>query len=384
MKIKLIILGSTGSIGKSTLQVVKKYSSKIEIICLSANKNIKLILEQSKKFKVKNLIIHNNKNYLKLKNKKLKKINIYNNIDQYIKKNKKVVDNVIIGISGFDGLEPTLKIIPYTKTISSANKESILCGWELINDKLKNFNTNFIPLDSEHFSIYNLIKLNEKISKIYLTASGGPFLYKSNSMIKNVKAKDAIKHPNWKMGKKISIDSATMMNKLFEIIEAIKIFNIPKKKFEIIVHPQSYIHAIVDFANGYSKFLAHDTNMQIPIFNSIFSKNNETFFNKTNLNLKVINKLSFLKPNISKYPFLKLFKKIKSKNSYFEIILLTINDYLVDLYLNNKIRYKQFQYILLNIINDPYFKKFYNKSPKKYHDLQNMINIVNSYLKRNL
>ena len=182
-------------------------------------------------------------------------------------------------------------------------------------------------------------------------------------MIKNVKAKDAIKHPNWKMGKKISIDSATMMNKLFEIIEAIKIFNIPKK-FEIIVHPQSYIHAIVDFANGYSKFLAHDTNMQIPIFNSIFSKNNETFFNKTNLNLKVINKLSFLKPNISKYPFLKLFKKIKSKNSYFEIILLTINDYLVDLYLNNKIRYKQFQYILLNIINDPYFKNFTIKALK--------------------
>ena len=384
MKKKIAILGSTGSIGKTLLDIIKKNQNNFEIILLTANKDHKKLFEQSKKFKVKNLIIHNNKNYLKLKNKKLKKINIYNNIDQYIKKNKKVVDNVIIGISGFDGLEPTLKIIPYTKTISSANKESILCGWELINNKLKNFNTNFIPLDSEHFSIYNLIKSKEKISKIYLTASGGPFLYKSNSMIKNVKAKDAIKHPNWKMGKKISIDSATMMNKLFEIIEAIKIFNIPKKKFEIIVHPQSYIHAIVDFANGYSKFLAHDTNMQIPIFNSIFSKNNETFFNKTNLNLKVINKLSFLKPNISKYPFLKLFKKIKSKNSYFEIILLTINDYLVDLYLNNKIRYKQFQYILLNIINDPYFKKFYNKSPKKYHDLQNMINIVNSYLKRNL
>ncbi len=384
MKIKIIILGSTGSIGKSTLKVAEKFPSEIEIICLSTNKNISLLLRQSKKFKVKNLIINNKKIFDEIKKKKYKKINIFNSVDEYINKYKTKVDNVIVGVSGFDGLEPTLKLIPYAKTVSSANKESILCGWELINKELKKNKTNFIPLDSEHFSIWNLINSKEKIAKIYLTASGGPFLNKKNSAIKNIMPKDALKHPNWKMGKKISIDSATMMNKIFEIIEAIKIFNIPRNKFEIIIHPESYIHAIIDFKKGYTKFLAHKTDMQIPIFNSIFNNKNQNFYMNTKLNINKINNINFLKPDIEKYPFLKLYSKIKNNNSYFEIILLTINDYLVELYLQNKIRYKQFQYKLIKLINDQYFKKYYNKSPNNFNDLKNMKKKVNVYIKNNI
>ena len=145
-------------------------------------------------------------------------------------------------ITGFNGLQPTIEIIKYTKLIAIANKESIICGWNLIQAELKKNKTKFIPVDSEHFSIWSLIKIiiNE-IDKIFITASGGPFLNKKEKNLKNIKPKHAIKHPKWKMGKKISIDSATMVNKLFELIEANKIFNINIKKIKILSHPNSYV-----------------------------------------------------------------------------------------------------------------------------------------------
>ena len=156
-------------------------------------------------------------------------------------------------ISGIEGLRPTINIIKKTKRIAIANKESLICGWGLIQKELKKYKTEFIPVDSEHFSIWSVIKDYQKsdIEKIILTASGGPFLNKK--IKKNVSLKDAINHPNWSMGKKISIDSATMMNKIFEIIEAKKIFDIELNKFEILIHPKSYIHAIVKLKNWINK-----------------------------------------------------------------------------------------------------------------------------------
>ena len=163
-------------------------------------------------------------------------------------------------------------IIKYSKKIAIANKEAIICGWNLINKELKKNKTKFIPVDSEHFSIWSLVKdYNYKfIDKIYITASGGPFLKWPVSKIKKVSPEKALKHPNWSMGKKISIDSATMMNKVFEVIETQRIFNLEKSKIKILIHDKSYIHAIVQFKNGLKKILAHDTDMKIPIFNSIY------------------------------------------------------------------------------------------------------------------
>ena len=145
-------------------------------------------------------------------------------------------------ISGFQGLKPTLDIIKFTKTIAIANKESIICGWNLIKKDLKKYKTYFIPVDSEHFSIWSLLDNNKKnnFEKIYITASGGPFRKLSLKKFKNISIKDALKHPNWSMGKKITIDSATMMNKVFEIIEAKKIFDLNYKQLEILTHPKSY------------------------------------------------------------------------------------------------------------------------------------------------
>ena len=201
---KIIILGSTGSIGTSALNCLKN-SNDYKVELLSTNKNVKKILDQAILFNVKNVIIEDKDSFIKFR-EKFKRHNIFLhhgliNINKIIKKK---VNYCINSISGLSGLEPTLKVIPLTKNILIANKESIICGWDLIFNQLKKYKTNFIPLDSEHFSIWNLIK-NEnhnEIQRIVLTASGGPFLNMSSKKLANIKPKFALKHPNWKMGKK--------------------------------------------------------------------------------------------------------------------------------------------------------------------------------------
>ena len=385
-KKKILLLGSTGSIGRSSLNIIRNYKSKIEIVALSANKNIKLIIKQSKEFKVKNLIINDFESYKKILNSGLnKKIKIFNDISAFLKINKKKIDITIIGISGFDGLDPTLKVIPFTKNLSSANKESIICGWKFIQNKLNKYKTNFIPLDSEHFSIWSLIKNSNHnmISKIYLTASGGPFLNKSKSKISNAEISDVIKHPNWNMGHKISVDSATLMNKIFELIEASKIFNFPINKFDIVIHPKSYVHALVNFKNGLSKVLIHDTKMEIPIFNAIFYKTSETYKKNKDINFKNLNGVNFIKPSISVFPLLQLIKKLKMSDSYYEIILVTVNDYFVRKFLNGNINFKKMQIKLIKKLKDPYLLKYYNKHPKKINDIYMIVNKVKKYLHEN-
>ena len=383
MKKKILLLGSTGSIGKSSLNIIRNYKSKLEIVALSTNKNIKLIIKQSKEFGVKNLIINDFQSYKKILNYGLnKKIRIFNNISDFLKINKIKFDITIVGISGFDGLDPTLKVIPHSKNLSSANKESIICGWKFINNKLKKFKTNFIPLDSEHFSIWSLIKKSDHkmISKIYLTASGGPFFNKPKSKISNAKISDVIKHPNWNMGHKISVDSATLMNKLFELIEASKIFNLPINKFDIVIHPKSYVHALVNFKNGLSKILIHETKMEIPIFNSIFDKTSVIYKKNKDINFQNLNGENFIKPSNSVFPLLKVIKYYKKNDSYFEIILVTVNDYFVKKFLNGQINFQKMQIKLLNKLKDPYLSKYYKKFPKKINDIFKMVYKVNAYL----
>ena len=383
MRKKILLLGSTGSIGRSSLNIIRNYKSKLEIVALSTNKNTRLIIKQAIEFKVKNLIINDFESYKKILNYGLnKKIRIFKNISDFLKVYKKKFDVTIVGISGFDGLDPTLKVIPYSKNLSSANKESIICGWKFINSKLKKYKSNFIPLDSEHFSIWSLIKNtnHEMISKIYLTASGGPFLNKSKSKISNARISDVIKHPNWNMGHKISVDSATLMNKLFELIEASKIFNLPINKFDIVIHPKSYVHALVNFKNGLSKILIHDTQMEIPIFNSIFYKTLETYKKNKDINFENLNGENFIKPSVSNFPLLKLIKEYKRNDSYFEVILVIVNDYFVKKFLNGNINFQKMQIKLLKKLKDPYLSKYYNKYPKKINDIYMIVNKVKKYL----
>ena len=385
IKKKILILGSTGSIGKSTLNVLRRHKSKFKILCLSSNKNYKKLYKQSQLFNVKNLIINDSESYLKAKEFfNNKKINIFNNLSDYLKKNKNKFDLVIIGISGLDGLLPTINVIPFTKTLASANKESIICGWKFIKKNLKKYNTNFIPIDSEHFSVWTLINKDKKlISKIYLTASGGPFLNTSVNKLKNTKMQKVISHPNWSMGKKISTDSASMMNKVFEVIEASKIFDVDIDKIKIIVHPKSIIHALVVFKNGLVKVLIHDASMEIPIFNIIFNNRKINFYKKTNINFQNLNGINFVEPDKIKFPYINILRKKRTLDTYFEVILVTINDELVKLFLQNKISFVEMQKLLLKLINSNIFTKYYKEYPKNINDIYIMSDKVKKYLYEN-
>ena len=377
---KISIFGSTGSIGSSLLNIIKKDKKTFDIKLLTANKNYKKLIKQAKFFNVKNIILTNNKSFLIASNiLKKNEIKVFKNFDSLNKifNKKKKIDYTMCAISGFQGLKPTLDIIKYTKTIAIANKESIICGWNLIKKDLKKYKTNFIPVDSEHFSIWSLIDNDKKnnFEKIYITASGGPFRKFPLRKFKNITIKDALKHPNWSMGKKISIDSATMMNKVFEVIEAKKIFNLKYNQLEILVHPKSYLHAIVKFDNGLSKLLVHDTNMRIPIFNSIYN-NSEKKIKSKKINIKILNNLDLKKIDNIRFPVVDIINKLHEKDSLFETIIVSANDKLVSHFLTNKINFIDISNILLKICSLSEFNKFKLIEPKNVDEINNLADYV--------
>ncbi len=377
MKKKVAILGSTGSIGKTLINIIKKDKKNFKIILLSADENYKELLSQARLFKVKNLIITNKNSYKKIKEKKIsEKIKIFNNFESFKKIFKKKIHYTMSSISGIEGLKPTIEIIKYTKNIAIANKEAIICGWNLIEKELKKNKTNFIPVDSEHFSVWYALKSIDKeiIEKIYLTASGGPFLKYPRKKFSTIKMKQAVNHPNWKMGKKISVDSATMMNKVFEIIEAKKIFNIPYKKLSIIIHPKSYVHAILKFKNGLTKMIVHDTNMVIPIFNSLYSLNKT--INSKKLDLKVLNNLNFQNIDLMRFPIIKILSKLPEKPSLFETVIVSINDKLVKLFLANRIKFTDISKKMNIMLELKEFKRFKKLRAKNVDDIMNLNNKV--------
>ena len=386
MSQKIAILGSTGSIGKSLLESLKKDKKKFKIILLSSNKNYKELFKQAEKFNVKNLIIKDKQCYEKIKKKRdYNKFNIYNDYNNFKKIFKNKIDYVMSSISGIEGLEPTMKIIKHTKKIAIANKESIVCAWNLINKELMKNKTQFIPVDSEHFSLWYALRNvhKSKIEKIYLTASGGPLLKTSPSNLKNIKLAQALKHPTWTMGKKISIDSCTMMNKVFEVIEAKHLFGISYKQIKILTHPNSYIHAIVKFKNGLIKIIAHDTTMKIPIFNTVNSDSNGMI--KTDmLNLKKLNNQELKEINFNLFPLVKILNQLPAQLSLYETVLISANDHLVDLFLKNKIKYFQIQKYLLKIIKNKDFIKYKKIKPKNIEDIMFVKNNVSSKIIDNL
>ena len=253
MKKKIVILGSTGSIGRSTLEVIKKDKKNFDVVLLTANNNFTKLIQQAKEFKVKNVLIKNEKFYLKVKNSlKKTKTRVYSGDASINKIISRKIDLTMSAIVGLAGLQPTVDAIKVSKTVALANKETIICGWHLLSKLKKKYKTEILPVDSEHFSIMELTKnvTDDEIEEIIITASGGPFLRVPRNKLNDIKPKQAINHPNWKMGKKISVDSANLMNKVFEVIEAYKLFGFKKKKYRIMIHPQSYVHSIICFKNG--------------------------------------------------------------------------------------------------------------------------------------
>ena len=366
IKKKIAILGSTGSIGKSALQIFQANKNNFDIILLSANSNYKEIKKQLKKFKPKYFIINNQIVYHKiLKKNKFKKTVILNS---FLKISKKVkFDITISAIVGIAGLEPTIQFTRISKKVLLANKESIICGWHLIRNISKKNKTIMVPIDSEHYSIDQLTKnfKNEDIKKIYITASGGPFLRRSLKSFGKISPKEAATHPKWKMGTKISIDSSNLMNKTLELIEAYRLFPFTPNKYEIIIHPQSLVHAIVFFKNGQSTFLYHPTDMKIPIANAIYDNkiNIEKLIKIKNSDLFKIKYLNFEKVDKKRFPIVTLLNNKIYQNSG-PIILNASNEILVDRFIKKKLHYRGIYQSLKRVFKDRDFNKYaIKKSP---------------------
>ena len=384
MKKKIAILGSTGSIGKSCLKIICKDPTNFKVELLTAKKNYKLLLRQAKKFSVKNIIITDEKSYQTAISQNIKNIKIYKNFDHFKKIFPKKIDYVMSSIVGLDGLIPTINIIKYTKMIAIANKETIICAWNLIKKKLKYYNTKFIPVDSEHFSIWYALKKykNSNINKIYLTASGGSLLNIPKSKFNKIKLSEILKHPNWKMGKKITVDSSTMMNKVFEIIEAKKIFNLSYNQLEILIHPKSYIHAIIKFNDGMIKIIAHDTTMEIPIFNSIYADKNK-IIKTSEIDIQKLNNLNFKKIDFKKFPIVSVLNNLPKKDSLFETALVSVNDKLVNQFLRGKIKYNDLNVKMSKILNRLEIKRLKKKLPSTISKVINTHEFINSKINSN-
>jgi len=366
MKKKVVILGSTGSIGTSTLGVIKKNIKKFDVILLTANNNYKKLISQAKEYKAKNVLIYNKTFYnlvkTALKNEKTKVFSYNTPINKII--NTKI-DYTMSAIVGLAGLQPTIDAIKVSKNVALANKETIICAWDILKKIKKKYKTKIIPVDSEHFSIMELTKNSKdsEISELIITASGGPFLNIPDEKLKYIKPHQAIKHPNWKMGKKISVDSATLMNKVFEVIEACKFFDFNYKKYKILVHPQSYVHSIIRFKNGLIKMILYNTDMKIPISN-ILLKDSISSFEQKNIKTKDLNNIKFYKVNVKKFPSIKLINKCLNLGPSVPIIINASNEVLVNLFLNRKIQFLDIVNTVNKIFKHKDFIKYARRRPK--------------------
>ena len=372
MKIKIAILGSTGSIGKSTLEVIKKDKKNFDVILLYANNNYKKLIQQAKEFNVKNVIIKNKTLYLKVKNSlKKTKTKIYSGDISLINIISGKLDYTMSAIVGVAGLQPTVDAIKISKTVAIANKETIICGWEILSKHIKKYKTKIIPVDSEHFSIMELTKdiTDDEIEEVIITASGGPFLNMSKNEMSKVTPSQAINHPNWKMGKKISVDSANLMNKVFEVIEAYKIFQFNKKKYRIMIHPQSYVHSIIRFKNGLIKMILYNADMKIPISNTLYGRKNYVS-NVKKIDTKVLSKMSFQNVNIKHFPSIKLISRCLNSGLLAPTIVNASNEVLVNLFLNNKIGFLDIVETINEIFKDKEFKKYATRNPASVKDIQ--------------
>ena len=349
------IFGSTGMIGSKTLEILKKFFPKIKINILVAKKNYKKLSKQALLYNPRYICLIDNTNYNDLKNLINNKTEIIhsNDLKNLLKETK--TNLTILSIAGYESLNFIESILQNTNNLGIVNKEAIIAAGNLINKLSKKYKTNIYALDSEHFSIQNFFndfsKTSKKnIKKIFLTASGGPFYNKSFSDIKNVSFNKAIKHPKWNMGIKNSVDSASLVNKCLEIIEAHYLFNIDYKKLDIIIHPESLVHSIIEFDDYTTNlnYFYHD--MLIPIYN--FFKNNAfSNYNKPkekNYDFKENLLLNFSQPKLNNYPILKIFNKMNKLEHKNIIKFNSANEYAVKLYSEKKIQFGDIHKIIEN------------------------------------
>jgi 1-deoxy-D-xylulose-5-phosphate reductoisomerase len=339
-KKQIAILGSTGSIGTQALEVIAEHANLFEVEVLTANNNSKLLIEQAIKFKPNTVVITNNDKYKEVDDALFKLgIKVFagqQSLEEVVEGEN--IDVVLTALVGYSGLKPTIRAIKAKKTIALANKETLVVAGDLITKLCKEYNVQIYPVDSEHSAIFQCLvgEAYNPIEKIYLTASGGPFRGWTKEKLQNIKKEQALKHPNWEMGAKITIDSATLMNKGLEVIEAKWLFDLKAEQIEVVVHPQSVIHSAVQFEDGSIKAQLGIPDMKLPIQYALgFPERLKNTFKRFNF-IDYPN-LTFEKPDAKTFRNLQLAYDAMEKGGNMPCILNAANEVAVAAFLQNKI-----------------------------------------------
>lgn len=345
---KIAILGSTGSIGKNALNIIENFKDKFTVSFLVANTSVNVIKEQIEKYKVKKAVLLNVEAANHLKKNISEEVKIYSGINELLKLiSDSDYDILLSAMVGFAGLKPTLEAIKQGKRIALANKETLVVAGEILTENLIKYKAEIIPVDSEHSAIFQCLQGENasNIKQIILTASGGPFLNRTLESLKNVTIEEALAHPNWKMGKKITIDSATMMNKGLEVIEAKWLFNLPLDKIKVLIHPQSIAHSMVEFIDGSIKAQLGSPDMRLPILYS-FSYPERYAFDKVQTDFVKIGNLTFLPPDLKKFECLSLAYQTAKVGGLATCILNAANEIAVEKFLKGKIKFLEIPEII--------------------------------------
>jgi len=368
MKKRIAVLGSTGSIGKQTLEIIYNQPEDFEIIALSAWKNTDLLKEQIKKFKPKYAVVKDERLARELRNKLSNNVNcriLYGDFGLSKIAANNSIDLVVVAIMGMAALRPTIEAIDSKKSIGLANKEIVVSAGDILFQRAKENGVNIMPIDSEHSGLFQCIRpeYTANIEKMIITASGGPFYHLKESALDNVSVEDALNHPNWEMGNKISIDSATLMNKGLEVIEAHRLFNFPIDKIEIVIHPQSYIHALVQYNDGSMIAQISDHDMRIPIHFALnYPKRIQN--NLPRINLIKIGQLTFKKLDIKRFASIELcYEAIKQGGTY-PTALNAANEVAVNSFLNKSLQFKDIIKVVEIVMN-----KHQNKNNPSIDDI---------------
>ena len=340
-KKSISILGSTGSIGTNTIDVIKSQKNKFSVHSLSSKNNVNLLTRQCILLKPDVVAIQNKNKYKDLKKNLFGlKIKILAGDEGVIESTNNKVDIVVASIVGIAGLQPTLNSIKNCSRLCLANKECLVSAGKFFMDNISKYNCKLLPLDSEHNAIFQLCDFNKPniVESITLTASGGPFRKYTLKQLRNANLKEALKHPNWKMGNKITIDSATLMNKAFEIIEAYYLFNLKLNQINVIVHPESIIHSMVNFIDGSTTALLSNHDMRIPIFYALNWPSRE-FYNIKKIDLLKIKKFSFEKTNKNLNQSIDMAYFVLKKGGSYPLIFNAVNEVAVNFFLKQKIKF---------------------------------------------
>ena len=377
MKKNIAILGSTGSIGVQTLEVIKVHADVFNVEVLTANNNSSLLISQAKKFKPNAVVIVNEQKYTEVNNAlKVLGIKVFTgaeSIDQIVTSDE--IDVVLTALVGYSGLKPTISAIKSGKKIALANKETLVVAGELITRLCAKHKSLLYPVDSEHSAIFQCLVGEEKnqIEKIYLTASGGPFRGRKTEDLRLVTKKQALKHPNWVMGAKITIDSATLMNKGLEVIEAKWLFNLQKDQIDVVVHPQSVIHSAVQFKDGSIKAQMGIPDMKLPIQYALgFPYRLKNDFKR--FNFLDYPELTFEKADTNTFRSLGLAYRAMNKGGNSACVLNAANEIAVEAFLNDKIGFLNMSDLIDNCLEKITFVK--NPSLEDYIETDEQTRIL--------